>query len=68
MRRVRERHGARRGQSIVEYLVVAGAIIAIVIGVIGPLVTDRFENLGNQAGDAIDRAADTIGTIGANPH
>lgn len=68
MQRVRARHGARRGQSIIEYLVVAAAIIGVVILVIAPLVLSRFTNLGNEAGDAIDRSADQIGTISANVH
>lgn len=60
--------GNRRGQSILEYLVIAAAIILVIIGVVRGLVTTRMTELGTQSGDAISRAATTVSTVSANPH
>ncbi len=58
----------RRGQSLIEYLVVAAAIIGVIILTVGPLVAGRFTNLGTEAGNAIDRSAASVATIDASPH
>lgn len=49
----------RRGQSIIEYLVVAAAVITAVLA-IGGVVQGRVTNLGNAAGGQIDAAGAAI--------
>lgn len=60
--------GNRRGQSILEYLVIAAAIILVIIGVLRGIVTARMTNLGTETGNAIDKAAVKIGTVDAQVH
>ena len=49
----------RRGQSVVEYLVVAMAVILAIVGLAG-LIQGRVTNLGNAAGAQVDAAAATV--------
>ncbi len=49
----------RSGQSLIEYLVVAAAVITAIIA-IGRLVTPRMTNLGTQAGQRLDASATVI--------
>ena len=50
----------RRGQSIVEYLVIAGVIIAAILGIRAAFRT-RMNNLMNQSQNKVDTATTLIG-------
>ena len=63
----RKRTWGKRGQSIIEYLVVVAAVIIAIIA-IGGLVTPAVIDLGTDATGRLDAAGTALGTIGANPH
>ncbi len=54
--RMKNRLGSRRGQSILEYLVIAtiivGAVIAVAANAIKPNMTTLYNNAGTRTGDA----------------
>jgi len=62
------RRRSARGQSIIEYLVVAAAVILAIIAFSGQ-VQSKVEGLGNSAGNQLDAAANTIkNDVVANEH
>ena len=54
------RLGNRRGQSVIEYLVVAMLIIGVILTVVGPLVKTKMGTLGTASGNALDKAATEV--------
>ena len=64
---VRQRWMQRRGQSIVEYLLVASAVIAafVVVGqLFGNTATGPIRNIYNDSGVAVTNAGTTLGNLG----
>ncbi len=61
------RVGNTRGQSIVEYLVVAAAIILAII-TLTPNIRGRMMDLGNASADRVGAATVTLGAVTAVAH
>ena len=61
------RLGNRRGQSIIEYLVVAAAIIIAIIA-LRPNIQGRMQDLGNASAAAVGTATTTLSGITAVAH
>ena len=58
----------KRGQSIIEYLVVAAAVILAIIA-FSTGVQSKVQGLGNSAGNQLDAASNTItNQVVANEH
>ena len=70
MRRRRAQVRNRSGQSIIEYLVVVGAIILAIAAFAGPsgLVTNKITALRTESLNKVDAAKNRAATIDANRH
>ena len=62
MRKVPRGVGARRGQSILEYLVIATVIVGAIIAIRG-VVTPHINRLYNNAADHTADAAKALGKL-----
>jgi Flp pilus assembly pilin Flp len=55
----------RRGQSVVEYLLITGAVIVVVLG-IRTLVSQQATTLFTSAGNQVGVAASDVDRLGSN--
>jgi hypothetical protein len=59
MKATQARIGSRRGQGLVEYLIIIAAILALVV-FIGPRIGARVGVLYNGTGDKVNEASDVV--------
>lgn len=63
MARLRERTLSKRGQNTVEYLLMLGVVVAVVL-IAGKFMKDKMPGLMNQIMSMISGAANTAGSTG----
>ena len=63
---VKRRLRSKRGQSILEYLVITTVVVLAILGISG-LVTQKTDDLFSSAGNKVGEAANQLGTFTVSP-